>query len=215
MRITLTEAVNLCLRGIGRSPVTNADDPDLDAATALSTILSVSKTLQAKGWYFNKEGNWKLAPDSSGNIYAPNNALDVISAKCSRAAELTIRGNRIYDKISHSYDLRELVCGDGFISFTFILELHFEELPVMAANAIQYRARRMYAQDVEGDSQKWQFNKSDEEEAFAVLEMAERRNKKSNYLNNPAVQNFMGFVEGQNGSLGIYSPINFPRKRNN
>lgn len=215
MRITLTDAVNLCLRGIGRAPVANADDPDLDAATALATIKTVSKTVQSKGWYFNREGNWNLTPDSSGNIYAPNNAIDIISAQCSRYAELTMRGNRIYDKASHSYYLGDLVNKNNQITFVFITELPFEELPVTAANAIQYIARRQFAQDVEGDSQNWQFNKFDEDNAWAMLQTSESRNKKNNYLRNPEVANFMGQVQGQNGGLGMYEPINFPRKRNN
>lgn len=211
--MTLLEAINLCLRGIGRAPVTSEDDPDLDAETARATIETVSSVTQSTGWYFNEEPNWKLAPDSEGNIYVPNNVVEVVTARCSRPAKIVVRGRRLYDLVSHSFDLSGLVAGDGFIDFDFIVRLDFEDLPAMASNAIAYTARRQFAIDLEGDSTKWQFNKFDEDAAWVALHTAERRNKKSNRLNNSEVANVLANIEGQNGGIGMYNPTAFPRKR--
>jgi hypothetical protein len=216
MAYTLVEAVNICLRGIGRAPVATEDDldADLDASTALAVINQCSREIQGKGWHFNREDNWNLYPDASGNIYAPNNILDIISWKCSRETKLTLRGRRVYDSINHTFDLRNSgLIGDGYISFLFITELPFEELPPIPAAAIIYRARRMYAQDVEGDAQNWQFNSRDEEEAMALLSSSELKNAKLNYHNNPSVSNFMAHVGGENGGLGMSGLRTFPKRR--
>lgn len=216
MAYTLVQAVNACLRGIGRAPVATVDDfdADLDASTALAVIQEVSTDIQSKGWHFNREANWKLYPDSNGNIYAPNNILDIVSWECSRNVKLTLRGRRVYDSLNHTFDLREAgLIGDGYISFLFITELPFEELPTIAAKAIMYRARRVYAQDVEGDAQNWQFNKSDETEAMALLEASETKNAKHNYHNNPSISNFLAHVGGENGGLFMSELRSFPKRR--
>lgn len=208
MAINLTDAVNACLRGIGAAPVTTADDDNLDAAIALQTIEQVSRDIQSIGWWFNKEKNWKLTPDTNGTILTPNNAIDVIDWGASREADLAIRGNKMYDTLNHTHDLRDLVLCDGTIEFMFIVELSFTDLPPQAQYAVMYTARRMFAQDVEGDAQRWKFTNFDEERAMTRLQAAEMRNKKSNFLNHNAVaSNMLAKVGGQNG--GVYA-ANFP-----
>lgn len=209
----LVTAINICLRGIGRAPVATANDPDLEAATAKATIEQVSNALQSRGWYFNTEANWAIAPDSSGNVYAPNNALDIITAQCSRNSELVLRGNRIYDTLNHTYDLSDAVCNDGYIHFTFVVELPFNELPAAAANAVAFEARVMFAQDIEGDPQNWRFRKEDANNAMVILERTERRNKKSNHLNNPTIGNFIIQAGGPNGMHGELNPFLFPKSK--
>lgn len=208
MAIDLTDAVNACLRGIGAAPVANADDDNLDSAIALQTIEQVSRDIQSVGWWFNKEKNWRLTPDTNGIILTPNNAIDVIDWGASREAALAIRGTKMYDTDSHTHDLRSLVLSDGTIEFMFIMELQFTDLPPQAQYAVMYQSRRMFAQDVEGDAQRWKFTNYDEEKALSRLQAAEMRNKKSNFLNhNSTAANLIAKVGGQNG--GVYA-ANFP-----
>lgn len=203
MAFTLTEAVNLCLAGIGRAPVANPEEDDIDAAMALTVIRRESRALQSKGWHFNREFNWKLIPDpNTGEVYAPANALDIISWGTSYHCDLTLRGNRIYNKLNHSYDLKDAVTRDGNIEFAFITELPFEELPHYAASAIAYRARRIFASDAEGDNTKVQINIKDETDAMTLLEIAEGRNSKHNYSKNGTIGSFMAAVGGEHGGMG-------------
>jgi len=216
MAITVIDAVNACLLGIGRAPRAAVDDiaSDVDASTALSVLNRCSLEIQSKGWHFNREGNWKLYPDANGNIYAPNNIIEIISWNCSRNVNLCLRGRRVYDTVNHTYDLREVgLIGDGYIEFFFITELPFEELPPIAASAIMYFARRLYAQDTEGDAQNWNFNKYDEDNAMAILSSSELKNAKLNYHNNPSVSNFLAHVGGENGGLFMTSLRSFPKRR--
>lgn len=199
MALELTDAINACLRGIGQAPVTFEDDVNLDAAIARDTILQVSRDIQSRGWWFNEEGNWKLTPDFNGEIKIPNNAIDVVSWASSREAELSIRGDSIYDAVSHSKDLRHLVDDNNQIVFIFTLEIPFIDLPPVAQYAVIYRARRMFAQDVEGDAQRWKFTNYDEERADIQLQAAQLRNKKTNYLTyNSVAQDFLANAGGEN-----------------
>ena len=141
MALTETDAINMCLQGIGQDPVTNEDDTNLDAAVALNTINQVSRDIQSRGWWFNREGNWKLTPDANGEILVPNNAIDVTSWSASRLAELSIRGSSMYDSVTHSKDLRHLVDNCNQITFVFIVELPFEDTPPAAASSAPAAAK--------------------------------------------------------------------------
>lgn len=215
MSFTLTEAVNLCLASIGRAPVANPEEDDIDAAMALTVINRESRTIQSKGWYFNREFNWNLIPDATtGEVYAPANALDIISWGQSYYADLALRGTRIYNKVNHSYDLRELASADGSIEFAFITELPFEELPHCAATAVAYRARRIFASDAEGDGSKQAVNIKDETDAMTLLEVTESRNSKNNYSSNSTIGSFMAMAGGPHGGMGYARSIGGRRRTN-
>ena len=202
MALTKVKAINICLASIGRSPVASEDDPDLDAAMASAEIDQASLDIQSIGWWFNKEGNWKLAPDSNGEIIVPNNAIEIVSWNTSRECDLSIRGRRVYDKVNHTFDLSSLVNGSGTIEFLFILELPFADLPPLAQYAIIYRARRIFHSNVDGDSQKLREHAADEELSFNRLDMTDKRSQKHNLINDNAVNaSVIGTVGGRNGRI--------------
>lgn len=217
MALTKLDAINECLAAIGSAPVSSEDDPSLDAAMASAKIDQVSLDIQSKGLWFNREGNWKLTPDSNGEILVPNNAIDIVSWGASRPCQLSIRGNRIYDSVDHTFNLSELVQGDGKIEFLFITQLPYNDMPPVAQTAVLYRARRLFAQDVDGDSQRWRENNYDEIAALHRLESDDRRNSKHNALrDNPATATVIAATGGRNGGIyGQYGLSSFPRSRNN
>lgn len=216
MSLTKLDAINICLRGIGISPVATEDDPDLDAALASQTIDDVSFDIQSRGWWFNREGNWKLTPDEiTGYISAPGSALSIIPTGQLRGAGLTIRGTKIYDMHNHTFDLRSVAVSDNgvsYIEFIFITELPFNDLPPIAKQAITYTARRLFAQDLELDDKRWKFQKEDENMAHTQLMREETKNKKRNSLtDNPQVANFMANAGGINARSNLYS-LGFPKR---
>jgi len=76
----LLQAMNTCLAGVGLSPVSDEDDTDLDASQAKRTVERISKEIQQRGWFFNKEYNWNLVPDSNtGQVVAPANAISIVT----------------------------------------------------------------------------------------------------------------------------------------
>lgn len=209
----LLDAINACLAGIGLSPVSDEDDTDLDASQAKTTIERVSKEIQQQGWFFNKEYNWNLVPDSNtGQIVAPANALSIVTDAYSRNTQLALRNGKLYDLVNHTYDLTDLAdfpVGDVLtIQTCFIFYIEFNNLPPVAQTAIMYVARRQFAQDTEVDEKRWRFQKEDENRAMSLLSKEEMRNRKHNYLtDNPAAILFQSRVGGRNSlsyGLSVY-----------
>lgn len=209
-----TQAINLCLRGIGVAPIATADEADvnLDAAFALQSLEQASHDIQAKGWWFNREANWKLTPGTDGRIKVPNGTLDISAWNASRSASLALRGGYLYDRYTHGTDMREYAEKNGYVECVLIMLIDFDDLPPVAQNAIAYRARRLYGQDVEGDKSKYVMNTTDEEQAYAILTSAETRNRKDNAFQNPTAQNLLGMIGGQNAGLRLGNTGLFPRK---
>jgi len=212
----LLESINTCLAGVGLAPVSDEEDTDLDASQAKRTIERVSKEIQQRGWFFNKEFNWNLVPDSNtGQIVAPANAMSIVTDAYSRNIALALRDGKLYDLVNHTYDLTDLanysVGGVMTIQTAFIFYLEFNNLPPIAQTAIMYTARRQFAQDLEVDEKRWKFQKEDEETAMALLNREEMRNRKHNYLtDNPTAVLFQARVGGRNSTSSGLSV--FPRR---
>lgn len=210
MATSKLDAINLCLRGIGRDPVASVDDPDLDSAMALATIEQVSEDLQTQGWWFNKEYNWKLSANTSGEVIVPNNALSVLPEGANRTQWLAIRGNKLYDMVNHTYDLTERLI-DGVINLSFIMELEFDITPPVFRMAIAFTARRMFAQDLEVDSNRWNFQSEDERRVMQRLEREEARHRRRNYLHdNARAASAIAQMGGPNSQA--YTNRVFPRR---
>lgn len=214
----LLDAMNACLSGVGLAPVPDEDDTDLDASQAKTVIERVSKEIQQHGWFFNKEFNWNLVPDSNtGQVVAPPNAMSIVTDAYSRNIPLALRNGKLYDTVNHTYDLTDLanyyVGGVATIQTAFIFYIEFNNLPPIAQTAIMYTARRQFAQDQEVDEKRWKFQKTDEDRAMAALTREEMRNRKHNYLtDNPAAVLFQARVGGHNSrSFGLST---FPRRAN-
>lgn len=209
----LLDAMNTCLAGVGLAPVPDEDDTDLDASQAKSTIERVSKEIQQRGWFFNKEYNWNLVPDSNtGQVVAPANAMSIVTDAYSRNLPLALRNGKLYDLINHTYDLTDLanyeVGGVMCIQTAFIFYLEFNSLPPIAQTAIMYTARRQFAQDLEVDDKRWNFQSKEEQRAMSLLQREEMRNRKHNYLtDNPTAVLFQSRVGGRNSEafgLAVY-----------
>ncbi len=217
MSQTKLDAINTCLRGIGIAPVATEDDPDLDAATASQVINQVAMNIQSRGWWFNKESNWYISPDeTTGYISAPSSALSIVTSGASRNEGLTIRDNKIYDLYNHTYDLRDRACSEPgsdilYIEFTFITELSFEDMPPVARQAVTFAARRQFAQDLEVDKSRYEFQAKDERIAYDnLLRENARNNKRNPFRDNSSIALFMNRAGGYNSNQ--YSYAVFPKR---
>jgi len=158
---TRLEAINLCLRAIGYTPVETEDSGDLDAEDASKTLATVGQRVQynaGKGWWFNNEDGWEMTPDANGEILAPNNAIagwqDV--RRGDLKARISLRGRSVYDMTNHTFDLRGIINNSGFLRMAFILNLPFELRPVSARQAIAYQAAVEFMVSKDFDVQKVQ-----------------------------------------------------------
>lgn len=206
-RDPLLRSINACLTGIGEAPVAASDDPSMDVSIAIEVIERVNEDLQAGGWWFNKEENWKLTVDPlTGQMAPPVNAISILNSDKVHYQQLTIRSGLIYDVDNHTYDLRGLAGEEGTITFTFVLHLDLVDTPPIYQAAVSTISRRMFAQDLEVDPSRWKFQKADEEQALALLYREDGRNAKRNYLrDSPTSQTLNALMGGSGYSM-------FPRR---
>ena len=77
-----------------------------DVAIALNTLREVSREVQAEGWSFNTEFDYKITPDSNDEILIPD---DILQMDLNRGypenieKDAVFRGGKLYDKQGHSY----------------------------------------------------------------------------------------------------------------
>lgn len=202
---TKLDAVNLCLAGIGREPVSSLGTPDLDAAMAVASLDQMNLEIQnngGKGWWFNQEAKWKLSPNGNNEISLPNNTLSVLEARGSfydQGNRLAVRGNRVYDTDAHTYDMSENVGKDGRIEFTLLLLLAYEELPPTARSAIAWAGRRLFSDDTVGDPNQTQRELRNESQAMFMLQTEDSRHRRRNYLrDNGRISTQVALVGGHN-----------------
>jgi hypothetical protein len=193
-------AINSCLAGIGLDRVASEDEEDIDVANASETVDDVLENLLGNGWWFNREHNWKLAPETgTGIINLSANVMQIEPEGVSKYCKFVMRENKIYDMDLHTFDLSESVASDGFIYFLTIQRIPFEDCPPIVRSAITYMARRQFAQDSQVDANRWNFQVRDEQTAMEKVMIEESRSRKGNYIrDNAAHQSNLSRIGGWN-----------------
>lgn len=212
---TKLEAINLCLAGLGRSGVATTDTTNVDANMASREIDRVSYGIQnngGNGWWFNRESNWLFKPNEyTGEISIPNNVLSLITSRIGSTSvrDLTIRGNRVYDLVEHTFDLR-IRFGEDNISFDFITLLPFDELPPTAAMAISYGAAASFMAQQEFDQGRMAVISQSAGMYLMQLQMENTGQLQSNYWEQNPMANIFASEVGNDTTLyygGSYNGI--------
>jgi hypothetical protein len=94
-----------------------------------------------------------------------------------------------------------------------IVALDFADLPPTAQAYIKDKAVRKFAQDIDGDVNKWKFNSTDEAESKALLYSEETSNTKRNASQNPATAAFLNRVGGVNAGYGLSGSLFWEKGR--
>ncbi len=177
-------AVNAILAGIGEAPVDNLYDTSLDAGMAKGVLDRTSRSLQTKGWWFNHSKNVTVTPEpSNGYVYPLANSLSVLTNEGDLwYRTFTIRERKVYDMQNHTFDLRNVANGGSF-QLDFITYLSFEDLPAVFQIAVTEAAKRLFAQDLDVDPNRWRFQREDEDRAMAAVYSEHGRANRVNYLN--------------------------------
>lgn len=201
-------AINACLAGVGITPVDSEDAEDLDAAQASATLDRVTRELLGRGWWFNTEDNWKLAPEEgTGEIPLQADIMNILPTGASRLCKLTMRKRKIYDLDNHTYVIEDALDSEGYVNFQAIILLDYEDLPPIVKEAVTARARRIFAQDTEVDANRWNFQIRDDEKALEMVLIEESRNQKGNYFrDNPTAAGHISQIGGYN-ALGNYQNV--------
>jgi hypothetical protein len=167
---TKLEAVNSMLSVIGEAPVSSLESGLLDAVDAERILNEVSREVQSMGWNFNTEKNFPAAADSSsGEIVLADEIVRADLAKTkyrSSTVEYVQRGNKIYDKVKHSFNIGKT------LNLDIVKLLDFTDIPEVARRYITVRASRIFQERILGSDTLSSMNRTDEQNAlFALREM--------------------------------------------
>ena len=181
MELQLTtelDAVNAMLHAIGESPVNTVNDNGVvDAVTARQTLQMTSRRIQSQGWSWNTDLSMTLSRSfPEGEVKIASNTLRVIPRGPSSRLKLTIRGTRLYNRLTHSYEFEAPVVAD-VVSF-----LRFEDLPEHARQFITIAAARKFQEGHVGSETLSGFTRRDELLAWSNLMDAETQEADYNML---------------------------------
>jgi len=190
---TELQAVNAMLSSIGEAPVQSLEtSPRGDVEKALNILRDATREVQARGWRFNTEFNYKLTPvatfeHSDGgtlNVFTPppNLAGFRLSLRDDQyGMDAVVRKSREYlvdgEPVEVLYD--RIRGRDGweedtlYIDPTWFLE-SFSDLPETARRYIVVVASRRFAAD-QGALEKSRLGEQDEQVAFQDLMLEQRR----------------------------------------
>lgn len=147
---TKLNAVNTLLQSISQAPVDTVD-PTIspDVAAAVQTLDELDRRIQTKGWHWNREDDWELAPNEEGEIPLPSNYLWIGNAYWTEGgskARVTERARKLYNRETRSFTF------DGSVSLDMVLKLDWEDMPEYARQAILVAAEEVFQVRLQGTS---------------------------------------------------------------
>jgi len=169
---TALEAVNIMLGAIGESPVSNLSSDNIDdVAVAKSILEEEMKAVQGEGWHFNSESKFPLALNSDNEVTVPTNCLSVdANTLLNPTMDVTLRGNRLYDKINHTFKFTQTIHVD------MIIALPLEEMPEAGRRYVMVKAARVFQDRLVGSDVLHKFGSIDEARARSTLVSTETDN---------------------------------------
>ena len=185
---TKLEAVNIMLSTIGESPVNSLSSGLVDAELAETILDATSRAVQSETWHFNREKKVRYSPNLNGEIILPANILkadaniDADSINRQTTSGLTLdlvqRGNRMYDKRNHTFNIAKTV------ELDIVVGLDFDDLPEVAKRYITVKSARTFQDRVVGSSTLHGFQEADEARAYYELKETEGDTSDFNILDN-------------------------------
>ena len=175
---TTLEVVNGCLASMGEAPLSSLVEPHAMKGAAVAELNRANKTVQSKGRWFNTEVV-SLNPDSvNGWITLAGDAIKFESGSKTSPAKpwLVQRGNRLYNLNTRSY-----VVGEG-VEGRIVRLVPFEELPPVAADFIGTTAVLKFQSNFDGDNNKRQELKEDNNRARIEFMAEDIRQRRVNLL---------------------------------
>ena len=165
------EAVNSMLGHIGESPVnsiSNTNALPISAATAISVLDEVSRSVQAEGWHFNTELKVTLSPAGDGTITLSDDILEVDTIDTS--IDIAQRGLSLFDRSNNTSVFSKAL----EVNLTRLLD--FTSLPEAARRYITLRASRVFQGRIVGSRELEALIARDEYNARADLMDTEGNN---------------------------------------
>lgn len=181
------EAVNSMLGHIGESPVNSISDTNalpISAATAISVLDEVSRSVQAEGWHFNTELKVTLSPVGDGTITLSDDTLEVDTIDTS--IDIAQRGLSLFDRSNNTSVFSKAL----EVNLTRLLD--FTSLPEAARRYITLRASRVFQGRMVGSRELEALIARDEYNARADLMDSEGNNSDRTIFDSYAVASRIG-----------------------
>lgn len=181
------EAVNSMLGHIGESPVNSISDTNalpISAATAISVLDEVSRSVQAEGWHFNTELKVTLSPVGDGTITLSDDILEVDTIDTS--IDIAQRGLSLFDRSNNT----SVFSKDLEVNLTRLLD--FTSIPEAARRYITLRASRVFQGRMVGSRELEALIARDEYNARADLMDTEGNNSDRTIFDSYAVASRIG-----------------------
>jgi hypothetical protein len=147
MLVSRGDIVNHMLRTIGERGVSYTQSQHPTVQTCNAVLDSEDLEFQQKGWWFNTEFDFNLAPDPAGEVHLPPKMLqfrrtNVAFMSKSEKIRYTQRDGKLYDTKRHTFKI------DTYVSVTLVVALDIADLPPVARNYLKHKAaERMYLDD--------------------------------------------------------------------
>jgi len=172
---TQLQAVNSMLSTIGEAPVNSLDSGLVDAETAETVLNEVSRDVQSFGWNFNSEPDVVVGKQLDGRVKLTDNTLRADLASSvnkyrSNKNEYVQRGEFMYDKVQHTYNINK----DLKLDIVYMLD--FTLIPEVARRYITIKAARLFQERVVGSDNLSAMNRADEQQALFALKEMESEN---------------------------------------
>lgn len=120
---TKLEAINRMLACIDHQPINTLEGTkSAFTVSAISLLDSETQRVQLRSFDFNTEEDYPLIPDVEGFIKIPDNMVKV-EVHQIYLNRYVVRDKKIYDKLNHTFNIRETLRASVTFSFKF------EELP--------------------------------------------------------------------------------------
>lgn len=182
---TELDAVNQMLMSVGKSPVNTLTPPSgalpKDVSIAQLVLHNTSREVQSRGWWFNSDTEYEIAPNVDGHVLRPATALSFDPT--DPYSDYIDRGGKLYDRKKHTFAIAETVKCD------IVWFLPFDELPQEARAYIARRAGRTYQADSPGSQLVYQYTEREELDAEADLNRRQLKSEDSNIFRAPTRTN--------------------------
>jgi hypothetical protein len=167
------EAVNAILASVQESQVTSLTGAQNDTILqdAIDALNTTSRSVQARGWEFNRIDGATLLRDTSGHIHI----LDGISQVTLSGTRVSIRNGRLYNMTDRTY------VWTSNPTVSFIERLHFDDLPETARRYITVSAISTLQNRTMPDDLSLRVNSNDVREAYVALRAEDTTNSNSSF----------------------------------
>lgn len=184
--ISELSAVNTMLAAIGVAPVNTISTGGVEISIAHKTLTDVNREIQAYGWTFNREREYKLVRDFPTNeINVTADILRVDTSGNTADRDAVQRGLRLYDRENNTYEW------DTDLYVDQVRLLDFADLPDTAKTYITLKSARRFIANVVGSGDLVGFTVEDERQALVLLKNGEAKTGKHNMANNYSVFNIL------------------------